>query len=167
MQAFATVVTNLSTDLASAKQKNELLEARMTDHRSDSIHAENRIGFKNIRDELREKVSVADLPKFKKTEPPIVHIRAFKAQMNLLGLDPKFWPSIFPQTLDAASQVWFYYLDPRRVEQWDQIAIEFYKQYQDNIGVQPTVRSLEVLTMKPNEGFTEYMACGWLPCGCA
>ena len=78
MQALATVVTTLSTELASTKQKNELLEARMTDHRSDSIHVVNRIAFKNIRDELREKVSVADLPKFKNTKPPIVHIRASK-----------------------------------------------------------------------------------------
>ena len=40
IQALATVVTTLSTELASTKPKNELLEARMTDHRSDSIHAE-------------------------------------------------------------------------------------------------------------------------------
>ena len=40
----------------------------------------------------------------------------------------------------------------------DQIAIQFDKKYQDNIGVQPTVRSLEVLIMKPSEGFTDYMA---------
>ena len=30
-------------------------------------------------------------------------------------------------------------------------------QYGDNMGIQPTVRSLEILSMKPNEGFTDYL----------
>ena len=84
---------------------------------------------------MKEKVSIDKLPKFEGTEDPLVHIRAFKGQMNLYGIEKEFWPSIFPQTLETVPQYWLYKLESRATQTWEQIAIDFDKQYADNIGI--------------------------------
>ena len=62
---MAAMMNVMQTELKETKDKNTELESRLTDNYKDSIQADNRAGFQNIRERLREKVSITDLPKFK------------------------------------------------------------------------------------------------------
>ncbi|KAK9732549.1 hypothetical protein RND81_04G006400 [Saponaria officinalis] len=82
-------------------KKLQIMEERLTNARGYSIHAENENISNFIKDGLSNKQALCDLPIFKGTESPLVHIRAFKGQMALKGVDQDLWPSIFPHSLDA------------------------------------------------------------------
>ena len=64
---------------------------------------------------------------------------------------------IFPHSLEAVPHAWFYSLDPKKTFEWDDIALEFNNQYCDNVDTQASLRTLEVLSQKDNEGFTKYL----------
>ena len=77
--------------------------------------------------------------------------------MSIKGIDKELWPTIFPHSLETIPQAWFYSMDPKKIETFDEISIEFDNQYRDNADTQTTMRTLEVLSQRDNEGFTEYL----------
>ena len=64
---------------------------------------------------------------------------------------------MFPYSLESTQKDWFYALDPKKTTTWDDIAIQFNTQYRDNADTQATMRNLEILIQKDNEGFTDYL----------
>ena len=77
--------------------------------------------------------------------------------MSIKGVSKSHWPMIFPHSLEAVPQVWFYSMDPKKISDWDDITLEFNNQYSYNVDTQASIRTLEVLFQKDNEGFTEYL----------
>jgi len=151
------ILLTLKEESAKNTREFNTMEMRLTEAKGHSIYKENETEFKSIKDKLPGKTVLSDLPKFKGTEDPIIHIRAFRGQMSIKGIDKELWPTIFPHSLETIPQAWFYSMDPKKVETFDEISIEFDNQYRDNVDTQATMRTLEILSQRDNEGFTEYL----------
>jgi ElaB/YqjD/DUF883 family membrane-anchored ribosome-binding protein len=138
-------------------KKLQSMEERLTATSGYSIHKENQNMPTSIKDELPSKFVLSDLPIFQGHESPIVHIRAFKSQMAIKGVPTKLWSTLFPHSLAAVPKSWFYSLEPHRITSFEEITLEFHKQYRDNEDTQASIRSLEVMKQREDEGFTEYL----------
>ncbi|KAL9232990.1 hypothetical protein vseg_008037 [Gypsophila vaccaria] len=176
LKAQIEALTNLTTEMSQARKleaetyelrlndeaeknarKLQTMEERLNAAQGFSIHAENEFIPGNIKDELPNKLALSDLPIFQGNDSPITHIRAFKGQMGIKGVNPKHWAMLFPYSLAAVPKGWFYSLHPTKTEKWEDIAVEFITQYRDNEDTQVSMRTLETLTQRDNEGFSEYL----------
>jgi hypothetical protein len=154
---YANLSALVKSEMANNKKKFRVIEARLNETRGLSIHDENEIQPLNIKEKVPPKINLSDLPKFKGDENPLVHIRTFKGYMGIQGIEKECWPTFFPYSLEAVPRTWFYSIDPKDIPTWEDIAIKFNAQYTDNVETQPSLRTLEVLAQKDNEGFTEYL----------
>jgi len=132
-----------------------VLELRLNDTRGHSIYEENMMPIPDITGALPQNLVTTDLKIFKGTEPPFIHIQTFRDQMRIKGVKKAEWHLLFPLSLDRAPAVWFYSWNPKNDKPWDDVSREFVNHYGDNYDIQMTIRSLEILVMGENEGFTQ------------
>ncbi|KAL9235935.1 hypothetical protein vseg_010655 [Gypsophila vaccaria] len=107
LKAQIEALTNLETEINQARKleaekyeiglkdeaeknsrKLQTMEERLNATQGFSIHAENDFIPRNIKDELPNKLALSDLPIFQGNDSPITHIRAFKGQMGIKGVNP-------------------------------------------------------------------------------
>ena len=105
---------------------------------------------------LPHKFNATNIPKFKATDNPYFHLRAFETIMNIKGIDKKVFSSLFPLSLEAVCQQWFFSLDKEKTSTWESIVNAFVDRYKCNIQVETDHRQLEMLRQKENEGFTSF-----------
>src|SRR6185503_15093051 len=105
---------------------------------------------------LPHKFNANDIPKFKATNNPYFHLRAFETIMNIKGIDKKVFPSLFSLSLETVCQQWFFSLDKEKTFTWESITNAFIDRYKCNIQVKTDHRELEMLKQKENEGFTSF-----------
>jgi len=103
--------------------------------RGNNIHIENNRRFEPVGDQLPNHFTLTDVPKFKGVEDPLNHIRAFKDYMSIKGVKQELFTRIFPTSLEPIPRQWYYSLDPKSITTWDEVAIEFSKQYADNVEI--------------------------------
>ncbi|KAL9241300.1 hypothetical protein vseg_015426 [Gypsophila vaccaria] len=97
-------------------RKLQTLEELLNAAQGFSIDVENDFILRNIKDELPDKLALSDLPIFQGNDSPITHIRAFKGQMGIKGVNPQHWAMLFPHSLAAVPKGWFYSLHPTKIE---------------------------------------------------
>lgn len=85
---------------------------------------------------LPEKFSTSDFPMFKPTNNPKYHLRKFNTTMIIKFVDPEFYPTVSPMSLDPAFQNCFYAMDSKHVEIWGDITRDFMKQFEYNTVIQ-------------------------------
>ena len=86
----------------------------------------------SLLDSLPDKLSTNDLPKFKVTNNPRFHLKAFKLYMEIKRVDPRLYPRFFPMSLEDASQKWYFSLSPKEIATWEDITHTFMKRYKGN-----------------------------------
>src|SRR6185503_1726635 len=109
---------------------------------------------------LPHKFNANDIPKFKATNNPYFHLRAFETIMNIKGIDKKVFHSLFSLSLETVCQQWFFSLDKEKTCTRESIVNAFIDKYKCNIQVESDYRQLEMLRQKENEGFTSFLD-GW------
>ena len=139
------MMTLMTSALERYDKKFEVLDLRLNETKGPSIHDENQRPIAEIGDRLPGKFVMNDLSKFTGNEDPLVHVKAFKGQMTLKGVGKDFWPLVFPHSLGPVVQSWFYALDPKKVQTWEDITIAFAEQFKDNTEARASMRTLEVL----------------------
>ena len=132
-------------------KKFEVLELCWNETKGPSIHDENQRPPVEIRDGLPKELVTNDLSKFTGNEDPLVHVKAFKGQMALKGVGKDLWPLVFPHSLGPVVQSWFYALDAKQAQTWEDITIAFTDQFKDNAESRASMRTLEVLFQKEND----------------
>src|SRR6185503_5274965 len=105
---------------------------------------------------LPHKFYANDIPKFKATDNPYLHLRAFETIMNIKGIDKKVFHSLFSLSLETVCQQWFFSLDKEKTSTWDAIINAFIDRHKCNIQIETDHRELEILKEKENEGFTSF-----------
>ena len=110
------MILALKDESAKNAKKFQTMEMRLTEAKGHSIYKENDIEFKSIKDKLPGKTVLTDLPKFKGTEDPRVHIRAFRGQMSIKGIDKELWSTIFPHSLETIPQACSILWTPRKLK---------------------------------------------------
>ena len=83
-------------------------------------------------DDLKLPFDKNELSIFKGIGSPENHVRDFKSQMNILGVPPIRWMSIFPSSLGLNERKWFNSLEPNIVDTWDKIVQEFTRDYHED-----------------------------------
>ena len=139
-------------------KKFEVLDLRLNSTKGPSIHDENQRDVPNVREKLPEELTLTDLPKFTGAEDPLIHVKAFKGKMAVKRVGKDYWHLVFPHSLGPNPQSWFYSLDNKKVDTWEEIAVAFTEQYKDNVETRVSMRTLEVLTQNEKEGFTDFLA---------
>ena len=105
------------------------------------------------KDLLPQKFNPNDIPKFKATDNPYFHLRAFETVMSIKGIDRKAFHSVFSLSLEAVCQQWYFSLDKEKTSSWESIVSAFIERYKCNIQIETDHRELEILKQKENEGF--------------
>src|SRR6187397_1640876 len=131
----------------------ESLSMLSSDYKFQGIRSQ---GVSLDKELLPHKFNATDIPKFKATDNPYFHLRAFETIMNIKGIDKKVFPSLFPLSLETVCQQWFFSLDKEKISTWDRIINAFIDRYKCNIQVEADHRQLEMLRQKENEGFTSF-----------
>ncbi|XP_074298636.1 uncharacterized protein LOC141629555 [Silene latifolia] len=117
------------------EKRFRLIEEQLKLSRGENVHYENARG----------------------TEDLLQHIRSYKEYLALKGVPAEMLPHIFAQSLGKHPKAWFYSLELKNFPTFEDIAVEFCKHFADNAEIQTTVRTLEVMTQKDKEGFTEFL----------
>ena len=97
-------------EMAYAK-RIEVLETRLNETRGNSVHAENARPVPDFTGKFPETLVTTDLKTFKGSEAPLTHIKTFKNQMIIKGVQPGQWPYLFPLSLGPNPASWFYWLE--------------------------------------------------------
>ena len=63
----------------------------------------------------------------------------------------------FAQSLGEYPRAWYYSLDLNKYPTFKDIALEFARNYADNVEIKSNMRMLEVMIQKEKEGFTEFL----------
>src|SRR6185437_14506966 len=84
---------------------------------------------------LPHKFNATDIPKFKATDNPYFHLRAFETIMSIKGIDKKVFPSLFSLSLETVCQQWFFSLEKEKTSTWESILNAFVDRYKCNIQV--------------------------------
>ena len=66
------------------------------------------------------------------------------------------WVHFFQDSLSGTQFEWFYQLAGASVQNWEDLAAAFYKQYQYNADLAPTRTQLQGMSMGAGEGFKDY-----------
>ena len=156
MQTLTTRVTTMEQNKVTVSTLDKLKE-QMSKISEDFTYVERPPTPLDVKDRLPEKFSTADIPKFKPTDNPIFHLKAFSATMALKGLDVTLFPTVFPLSLEHACQQWFYSLDAKHTATWQDVTDSFMNRYKCNIQTKTSERELSILKQKENEGFTAYL----------
>ena len=110
-----------------------------------------------IKGKLPKKVVLSDLPKFKGTEDPEDHLRAFTISLSLKGMGRDFYASVFPLTLETHPSKWFKTLNKAKVDDWEYIKEEFLKHYRYNSQLPIGLRELEATKQNEKEEFSTFL----------
>ena len=159
MMKMLTLMTAESTRNA---KKFEVMDLRLNSTQGPSIHDENQRDVPNVREKFPEELTLTDLTKFTRAEDPLIHVKAFKVQMALKWVGKDYWHLVFPHSLGPNPQSWFYSLDNKKIDTWEEIAIAFTEQYKDNVETWVSIRTLEVNTQNENEGLPNSLLGGGL-----
>ncbi|XP_070009551.1 uncharacterized protein [Nicotiana sylvestris] len=130
--------------------------------------------LKNIQGLSRQKsVSYADLcmfphvhlpfgfktPKFEKYDghgDPIAHLKRYCNQLRRAGGKEELLIAYFGESLVGITSEWYMDQDISRWHIWDDLARDFFRQFQYNIGIAPDRNSLSNLKKKSSKSFREY-----------
>ncbi|XP_075088259.1 uncharacterized protein LOC142170283 [Nicotiana tabacum] len=98
-------------------------------------------------------------PKFKKYDghvDPIAHLKRYCNQLRGAGGKEELLMDYFGETLVGIASEWYMDQDISRWHIWDDLARDFVRQFQYNIGIAPNRNSLSNLKKKSSESFREY-----------
>ena len=71
------------------------------------------------KDLLPQKFNANDIPKFRATDNPYFHLRAFETIMSIKGIDKKVFPYLFSLSLETVCQQWFFSLEKENTSTWE------------------------------------------------
>ena len=87
------------------------------------------------KDLLPQKFNANDIPKFKATNNPYFHLRAFETIMSIKGINKMVLPSLFSLSVETVFQQWFFSLEKEKTSTRESIANAFVDRYKCNIQV--------------------------------
>ena len=64
--------------------------------------------------------------------------------------------ALFQESLSGTQLEWFYQLEGINIHTWEDLDAAFYRQYQYNADLAPTLMQFQGMTMGLSEGFKEY-----------
>ncbi|XP_074288461.1 uncharacterized protein LOC141613616 [Silene latifolia] len=117
-----------------------------------------RLAAVETKEELPKNFVLTDIPKFKGTENPLQHIRSYKEHLALKSVSASMLTAIFAQFLEEHPRAWFYNLDIKNYPTFEDLTTEFCRHYADNAKIQTIMRTLEVMTQREKECFTDFLA---------
>ena len=104
------------------------------------------LGISVVKDNIPKKFTTTDIPKFKSTDNPIYHLKAFESTMAIKGVDKSLYPTVFRHSLEHIPQQWFYHLESNVTLNWENIVHAFIDRYRHNTRGRTSERELEILT---------------------
>ncbi|KAL3515054.1 hypothetical protein ACH5RR_021956 [Cinchona calisaya] len=107
--------------------------------------------------QLLPKFKIPEFPKYNGTGDPVAHLKIF---CNLLGnptSDPRIAMRVFARSLEGDALSWYLMLDPKKLQDWTDLANAFVKQYEFNRDLEPDRFALMNLKKKPSEDYREYV----------
>src|SRR6185312_15567640 len=147
----------LKVDDPVKQQQMNLMQESLSKISSDyKFQGMNSQGVSLDKELLPHKFNATDIPKFKATDNPYFHLRAFETIMSIKGFDKKVFPSLFSLSLETVCQQWYFSLDKEKTSSWESIVNAFIDRYKCNIQDETDHRQLEMLKQKENEGFTPF-----------
>ncbi|XP_074291094.1 uncharacterized protein LOC141617858 [Silene latifolia] len=164
MELMMTRMENIEsklTDSSVPSQSNleklfQFIEHRLKLAQGKSIHFENARTYTLVLDKLSANFALTDIPMFEGTEDPVHHVKSYKDYLALKGVPAEMLSKIFAQSLGTHLKAWFYNLDLKNFPTFKDVTVEFCRHYADNMEIQTPMGTLEVMTQKEKEGFTEF-----------
>ena len=111
--------------------------------------------FPNAR--LPPKFKMPTLDKFDGTGCPKSNLKMYIRAMQPLGAIEEVLAQTFQNTLTETTLRWFLNLDDARVRSWEDICLEFHKQYNYNMEVDIIRRDLETTKQESKESFSTFI----------
>ena len=105
---------------------------------------------------IPHKFKTPTFAKYDSVSCPKLHLRSYVRKIQSHTIDKKLWVHFFQESLSGTQLEWFYQLEGTNIHTWEDLAADFYKQYQYNVYLAPTRRQLQSMTMGSHEGFKEY-----------
>ena len=102
------------------------------------------------------KFKVPRFDKYDGVSCPKMHLRSYVRKIQPHSLDNDLWVHFFQDSLSGTQLDWFYELEWADVQNWEDLAASFYKQYQYNADLAPTRTQLQSMAMVSNEDFKDY-----------
>ena len=87
---------------------------------------------------------------------PKLHIRSYVRKIQPYTADRNLWVHFFQDSLSGTQLEWFCQLEGANVRNWEDLAADFYKQYQYNADLAPMRTQLQGMSMGTGEGFKDY-----------
>ena len=98
----------LKVDDPVKQQRMDLLQESLSKLSSDyKFQGMSSQGVSLDKELLPHKFNATDIPKFKATDNPYFHLRAFETIMNIKGIDKKVFPTQFSLSLETVCQQLF------------------------------------------------------------
>src|SRR3954468_7219745 len=82
---------------------------------------------------------------------PKLHLRSYVRKIQPHNTDKRLWIHFFQESLSGTQLEWYYQLESTKVHAWEDLAADFYKQYQYNADLAPTRTQLRGMSMAPKE----------------
>ncbi|OIT33112.1 hypothetical protein A4A49_55733 [Nicotiana attenuata] len=87
---------------------------------------------------------------------PIAHLKDYCSRLLGIGHNEAIRMKLFIESLSGPALVWYTKQDFSKWHTWDDMAHDFVKQYEFNLGVDPDMHSLYKIEKMPHESFQDY-----------
>ena len=105
---------------------------------------------------IPQKFKAPVLEKYDGVSCPKFHLYSYVRKIQTHTADRNLWVHFFQDSLSGTQLEWFYQLEGTNVQNWEDLAAAFYKQYQYNADLAPTHTQLQGMSMGAGEGFKDY-----------
>ncbi|OIT37264.1 hypothetical protein A4A49_11919 [Nicotiana attenuata] len=93
---------------------------------------------------------------FSRKGNPIAHLKDYCSRLLGIGHNEAIRMKLFIQSISGPAFVWYTKQDFSKWRTWDDMAHDFVKQYEFNLGVDPDMHSLYKTDKMPHESFQDY-----------
>ncbi|XP_070014078.1 uncharacterized protein [Nicotiana sylvestris] len=87
---------------------------------------------------------------------PVAHLRGYCSEMRSVGGKEDLLMTYFSEDLTGAALQWYTHQDVNKWHTWDEMAQDFVRHFQYNIGITPDRSSLSNMEKKPEKSFREF-----------
>ena len=91
---------------------------------------------------------------------PKLHLLSYVRKIQPYTADRNLWVHFFQDSLSGTQLEWFYQLEGANVQNWEDLAAAFYRQYQYNAELAPARTQLQGMSMGASEGLRTMLKSG-------